>query len=63
MSCLDLHHVGAVESDGITAPDVLGVQLGNLDVLDDDVVLVVEEEFRGKSTKLVGRLVGGCIFH
>lgn len=35
---LNLHHVGAVKSDGITAPDVLGVQLGDLDVLDDDVV-------------------------
>ena len=35
---LNLHHVGAVKSDGITAPDVLGVQLGDLDVLDDDIV-------------------------
>ena len=35
---MNLHHVGAVESDGITTPNVLGVQLGDLDVLDDDVV-------------------------
>lgn len=31
-------HVGAVERDSITAPDVVRVQLGNLDVLDDNVV-------------------------
>ena len=35
---VDPDHVGAVESDSVTAPDVLGVELGDLDVLDDDVV-------------------------
>jgi hypothetical protein len=35
---VDPDHVGAVDGDGITAPDVVGVQLGDLDVLDDDVV-------------------------
>ena len=31
-------HVGAVDGDGITTPDVLRVDLSNADVLDDDVL-------------------------
>ena len=31
-------HVGAVDGDGITTPDVLRVDLGSTDVLDDDVL-------------------------
>lgn len=31
------HHVTAIKSDGITAPYILGVQLGDCDVLNDDV--------------------------
>lgn len=34
---IDPDHVGAIKSDRITAPDVVRVQFGNLDVLDDDV--------------------------
>lgn len=30
--------VGAIERDGITTPDVLGVEISNVDVLDDDVL-------------------------
>lgn len=30
--------IGAIERDSITTPDVLGVEVGNVDVLDDDVL-------------------------
>lgn len=33
LDVVDPDKVGAVESDGITAPDVLGVQVGDVDVL------------------------------
>lgn len=36
---VDPNHVCAVNRDRITSPDVVRVQLGDLDVLDDDVVL------------------------
>jgi hypothetical protein len=36
---VDPNHVCAVDRDRITSPDVVRVQLGDLDVLDDDVVL------------------------
>lgn len=36
---VDPDHVCAVDGDSITAPDVVRVQLSDLDVLDDDVVL------------------------
>jgi len=35
---VDPHHISTVKSDGITAPNVVRVELGDLDVLDDDVV-------------------------
>jgi hypothetical protein len=35
---VDPDHVGTIDGDGITTPDVVRVQLGDLDVLDDDVV-------------------------
>jgi hypothetical protein len=34
---IDPHHVTALQSDSITAPNVLWVQLGDVDVLQDDV--------------------------
>lgn len=34
---VDPNHVGVVQSDGITTPDVMRVKVGNVDVLDDDV--------------------------
>lgn len=37
MVLTDPDQVGAVDSDGISTPDVLWVQLGDVDVLDDDV--------------------------
>jgi hypothetical protein len=34
---VDPNHVCTCNGDSITAPDVVGVQLGDLDVLNDDV--------------------------
>lgn len=38
---VDPDQVGAGQGDGITSPDVLGVELGDADVLDDDVLHAV----------------------
>lgn len=38
LDMVDPDHVGARDGDGITAPHVLGVDLGEVDVLDDDVL-------------------------
>ena len=38
LDMVDPDQVGARDRDGITAPDVLGVDLGEVDVLDDDVL-------------------------
>lgn len=35
---VDPDHVRAVQSDTVAAPDVLGVDVGDVDVLDDDVL-------------------------
>lgn len=45
VSCnvVDPDHIGVVEGDGIAAPDVLGVELLDFDVLDDDVGGAVSE--------------------
>ncbi|KAF7545500.1 hypothetical protein G7046_g9552 [Stylonectria norvegica] len=40
---IDPDHVDVVEGDGIAAPDVLGVELGDVDVLDDDVAHAADE--------------------
>lgn len=37
LDVVDPDEVGAVQSDGITTPDVLRVQVGDPNVLDDDV--------------------------
>lgn len=37
LDVVDPNQVGAVDRDPVTAPDVLGVDLGDVDVLDDDV--------------------------
>lgn len=34
---VDPDHVGVVQGDGITSPDVVRVKVGNVDVLDDNV--------------------------
>lgn len=38
---IDPNHVTAIESDGITTPDILRVELGDVNVLDDDVASAV----------------------
>lgn len=40
---VDPDQISAGQGDGITTPDVLGVQLGDADVLDDDVLHAVGE--------------------
>jgi hypothetical protein len=35
---VDPDHVGVVQGDGVAAPDVLRVEVGDVDVLDDDVL-------------------------
>ena len=40
---VDPDHVDVVEGDGVAAPDVLRVELGDVDVLDDDVVDAADE--------------------
>lgn len=37
LDVIDPNHIAAIESDGIATPDVLRVELGDMNVLDDDV--------------------------
>lgn len=43
LAVVDPDLVGAVEGDGVAAPDVLRVEVGDVDVLDDDVALAAAD--------------------
>ena len=54
---VDPDHVGTCQSNGIAAPDVLRVELGDVNVLDDDVLdtvgksdaLALDDTFRARA--------------
>lgn len=64
LDLVDPDHVGASKSDRIAAPDVLRVKLGDVDVLDDNILntvghpdaLALEDTFRARTDD---RFVGG----
>lgn len=54
--------VGAIERNSITTPDILGVEVGNVDVLDDDVLdTTTHSQTLALDTSLVTHTENGLI--